>query len=313
VCTVTNADGSTYEYATPGFVEVAPSPNKTWMRSPMEHRILPVPDEVARKLHETRRSSEEPAPKRRRLEAKASAEVPTGRSPAGRGPRGLRPLVWRACVEPNMPCLAKMGFDAARMFDVHEYGAAGANMAGAGYVNGVVQFKLRCGPCPLCAKPDGHQNAYWLGVRADGSRRVMNHSRSCAPGGRRVAVLVPWTAAGRARWVEQARRAGAPVNCADAARLSPSFAEARFAFLLRGCLYVCKAPSLFYVVQLGLPARYGYPSIGQTAEPWLEALPKPFGALPLDLGALRRLLRAGAAPPPHPESAGDGSGAPPSP
>ena len=291
--TVTRPDGTTYEYATPGFVEVAPTKNKTWLRSPTEHAILAVPDEVARKLSETRGTKTAASRAARAPRGKPAHDEPAAKRHCPGGAAAL----WKPCVDLNAPCLTRMGFDAVKVFDAHEYPAAGASMQAAGYVNGVVQFKLAAGtPCPLCAKPDGHANAYWLGVRADGSRRVLNHSQSCQPGGRRVAVLVPWTAAGRARWAAAARSAGEEVpDCAvsELARLCPAlFGGARHAYRLRGRLVVCVGPSSFVVVPLTLPDCYGYPCVQRTSEPWVEQAPPAAQLLSVPLSALLRLLRA---------------------
>ena len=165
--------GQTKTYYTPGFCAVYPSPNKTWIRSPFEHVIRDVPDDLARRLLAERGGKPVPltGEGKRRREFTVVEELTATKTKA----------FWRAC-ELDVPCLVAMGFRRDLFLTLYEYEATKTRTEG-GYVGGtVLEFQMKKGfPCPLCGKSEGHSNSFWVAHLPDGSRKIKNMSPTCFP------------------------------------------------------------------------------------------------------------------------------------
>ena len=179
------ADGTVSVYHTPGFLSVPPSKHKVWVRSPFDHAIQPIPDALVDALVQAKANSWSKqtaagtGTKRKRTTTEGTANA--GVAPAPPPVESTTALTttslpfWRPRFDLLKPLLVKAGFDERAITGVCEYSSLNANMASAGYVNGIVQFKYAT-KCPVCGK-DKHDNSFWVGVRADGS--VRTRSTTC--------------------------------------------------------------------------------------------------------------------------------------
>jgi hypothetical protein len=256
----------TCEYHTPGFCATFPSANKVWMNSPHNVALLPMPDDLLRLLHHERHASDPVVP--RAVAPSAPRQLPVSSV-----------SFWRPCML-DEPCLTAMGFPRDKMRDIFEYASMNDNMTRAGYVNGTMQFKLVAGTkCPLCAKPDGHGNSYWVGHMKDGTRRTLNHTSSCTPNGRRSAVLVPWTTEGVTRWLSAMRSEGTAASSQIMEAFENAynwFTRPREGFFYKSSLvFVCNEG--YGIVQYALNKLIGgFPRAGLAAMPWIDELPDPW-------------------------------------
>jgi len=305
-------DGSTKTYYTPGMVAVYPSANKTWVRSPVDHPLMPVPDDLVRRLHAERNAArpDKPAPRakgapRASKAAKTAAGASPGAASAAKAAPPASPAVvpgprlpfWRPCAL-DLINLEPMGFTRSKVYEVVVYPTMNARMEAAGYCGGIVQFKMPKGtPCPLCRKPEGHDNAYWLGKKPGGVLRVRSMSDACFPGrlvnGRwqkgalRVGVDVEWTEEGKKAWREAMRAFSTPASERAVAMLAaayPYFAEPRDAFFFehrrlvltceRGVAVICYGPRETAAAGVALAALTDAP----WDEPLAGAWPIPFPA-----------------------------------
>jgi hypothetical protein len=197
-----------------------------------------------------------------------------------------------------------MGFPLTKVFEVVEYDTMNSHMVSSGYVGGLMQFKLAKGTaCPLCRKGDGHTNAYWLGKKADGSRRVKSMSDGCFPGyvsnaGRWVAgtmrsVEVPWTSAGLAGWLADMRRRGTPASeaaVAELARAYPYFPNPCDVFFYEQRRLVLRCDKGLAVVLYGPreTGTNGCAVASLTDAPWAETV-RPSWPVPLPASFFEKL------------------------
>jgi len=199
-------DGTFQMYYTPGFLSVPPSKNKTWVRSPFEHEIQPVPRIILDYVVDCKAKAWKPTGatgKRKRSESLTNKETAVVTTAAASETQIVSTTnstalpFWRPRMDLMKPDLSKLGFDVKRIFSVCEYSSLNANMLSANYVNGILQFKYD-GPCPLCGKKPKHDNSFWLGFKADGSRRT--RAPTCL---KDFAAEVPWTKSGLNVWLKE--------------------------------------------------------------------------------------------------------------
>ena len=308
------ADGSTYTYYTPGFCAVYPSPNKSWLRSPFEHALLPLPDALARRLHAERHENAGARKAGAPLPPPSSTPLP----PPFQVPRGQRPFWGPSRLD--LADLAPLGFPPGKFVDVYEYDSMNARTRAAGYVGDrTLQFRVEKGvPCPLCRKEEGHDNAYNILSKADGARVVKSTSPACFPRlfraldgtmhlsreqGRyaRLAVDVPWTEAGLAGWLQAMRAASTPVGAETLRRFTAAydyFTGAHDAFLWRRRRLVLLCDQGVAAVDFSMPASRGGAAVAAlTPHPWLDELPGAWG-VPVGLKFFEKLFFGGVAPAP---------------
>lgn len=278
-------DGQPVLYFTPGFCAVFPSSNKVWVRSPFLFEggveMQPVPDAFARWLHAKRASAAGPAkPPATKKRAASSAAKPEQEA--------KRPVALREFYRPcrlHFPCLAKMGFKTALLYDIKENLAMNERTRDAGYEGTIMWLRYPDGlQCPLCGKPDGHLNEFWIGHMPDGSRHIKNYSENCKPpfrtssgkllpGNYHKSVEIPWSAAGLRGWLAAMRDQGVRLSPAALARLADqvqAFGEPRNAFVYKGELLVFETDAGPVAVGFGLRlASCGWPRAGLTKTPWL--------------------------------------------
>lgn len=268
-------DGSFVTYYTPGYISVPPSPNKVWVRSIIDHPIIDIPDELVRRIRAEKNDSWREAPK---LGTSKAAKVSRAPRSANKGGEG-QPF-WRPQVELNKHCLRAFGFPFSRMTVITEYKSMNSFMERAGYINGVAEFQLKIGsPCPICKKPEGHKNSYWLGIRADGSRRISNYNPTCMRKTDRFksAITIPWTPKGAEAWVAAFYATGKPVPPTFLAFIfqelpEHSYPNPRDAIFVHGKTMVFKIGEADFVeisFKLGTLIR-GWPAVRKTTRPWIS-------------------------------------------
>jgi len=283
-------DGSTSTYYTPGFCAVYPSPNKSWVRSPFEYVLQPLPDALARRLHAERHENAGP-----RTGPVRPASTPPLPAPAAFSTPAGDESFWGPC-RLDLVDLGAMGFPLDKLIEVATFYSLNARTREAGYVgNRTLQFKVLKGvACPLCRKQEGHDNSYNLLSRADGTRVVKSTSPACFPRlyqardgtmhlsrepGRyaRTPVTIPWTEAGLAGWLAAMRDASEPVRDEALQRFTSVynyFTNPRDAFLWQRKRLVLLCDQGVAAVDFSLPASRGGAAVATlTRMPWLEELP----------------------------------------
>ena len=194
VRTITTGDGTSagYTYATPGNVAVFPSANKFWVRLPEE--LPEVPDKVVDWVFSLSVIPVKKGAKRSKVVTEEAASEAVGQEVAVVNLGGWTPTPSR-----DLACLRALGFsdvsDSVCKPYLRTY--SGEEHIKTEWASGCYQFHSEVAPCPMCAKPEGHQNNhYFVLYSADGDRYVLNFSSSCVRGGRRI----DWTREGRSAW-----------------------------------------------------------------------------------------------------------------
>ena len=192
---VINVDGATtgVKYATPGNVAVFPSANKFWVRLP--DALPDVPDKVVDWVFSLSGVTVKKGAKRSKVVKEEEAASET----VGQEVAVVNLGVWTPTPRHDLACLRALGFS-----DVLDGGCkpylrtySGEEHIKTEWASGCYQFHSEVAPCPMCAKPEGHQkNHYFVLYSADGDRYVLNFSSSCVRGGRRI----DWTSEGRSAW-----------------------------------------------------------------------------------------------------------------
>ena len=189
----TDSAATGFKYATPGNLVAFPSANKFWVRLPDE--VPDVPDKVVDWVFSLSGVTA------RKKGAKRSKVVKED-SPSGDEDEPevavLNLGVWTPTPRHDLACLRALGFsdvlDSSCKPYVRTYSGEEHKSE---WALGCYQFHSEVAPCPMCAKPEGHQkNHYFVLYSADGDRYVLNFSSSCVRGGRRI----EWTSEGRSAW-----------------------------------------------------------------------------------------------------------------
>jgi hypothetical protein len=292
------ADGSIQKYYTPGFLSVPPSPNKVWVRSPFTHTIAVVPDAVVLKLKSLRDSCSStagasvPRAPASRCESASKRSLPaiTGAAGGGSAEQPQRKF-WRANPElfrHDLAHMAKTSWD--KFFDTREYEEINDLMLSRGYMTSIFWFKLPIGTaCFLCGKPNGHKNSFWVGVKADGSRRVSNYNPACIPSAHdvqtKLAITIPFTRFGMTnvhrKFAEHCTVRPTAEFVAYVAGELRHVAPAAFdtGFFFETSRLVLRQPHednvyLYAVIYFGLPhLRKGVPVCHLTHMPWVAEEP----------------------------------------
>jgi hypothetical protein len=303
---IVGADGQPAVYHTPGFCDVFPSPNKSWIRSVVECAPKPLPDALVRQLAEMRATVKPSTNKRKQVGEPRAPKKPKKELYYDAGTPFWRP------GDLDVPCLVAMGFPKGAILSsyVYEIGEDSKTRE-AGYVGSAIfQFLLQKGvPCPLCGKREGHDNAFWVGHLADGSRRVKSQSPVCKPfykhangktyeGQCKRSVEIPWTAAGKAGWLRAFRARGVPLSAAAVSRFAEvyqGFAAARDIVCIGGRLLVLTCdvdgkPATAVVCFGTKDAVHGYARAGYTDKPWIEPA-ADVRPIPVPISAFEELLR----------------------
>jgi len=257
--TTVTVDNAEHVYHTPGFCSTWPSANKSWINSPFDFVLQPLPESLLTRLLKLRNQNA----------SQRSAFTKPLRALRYRPPR-VESTFWRPRML-DCACLAAMGFPADDMQDVLEYETMNDDMKNARYVGGTMQFKLKEGvPCPLCFEPKGHHNSYWVGHMADGTRRIRSNSRSCTA----VAQMIPWTPAGQAAWMQDMRSIGTPASSRTMETFENQyswFTQARDGFFFERTTFVFASNQGYGVIRFGLNALVGgYPRARLTTMPWVD-------------------------------------------
>lgn len=229
------ADGSFYVYNTPGFLSVCPSLKKMWLTPPTSaDDILPIPDDVVRKILELRGMAPKPDAKIGEPTAKVARTRP---EPVQR-PLAVKPrpgYMFEPNLDWDMDCLAAMGFNQSQVAKSYSIEKPNERMREAGYINGMYQFLYSGKPCPLCHSEWGHINCYWVAVKPDGNRYIRQFSENCAlPGEVQHKCEIPWTSGGIAAYIDDMYKKGQPVAVDKLAVLGyPTFDGAKRAWMQR--------------------------------------------------------------------------------
>lgn len=208
-------DGSIQKYYTPGFLSVPPSPNKKWIRSPLTHDILVVPDAVVFRIRDEKARAYVPPTggRQQRSVVPRALPDPTATVPprppsaslhaSSGGASQTQKQFWRATPELFKHDLeAMMGrVKFSQFIGISEYDTLKDNMIERGYCGGVFWFRIPLGiPCFMCGKPAGHKNSFWICFKKDGSRRISNYNPACIPTNfdvhTKIAVTIPFTKTG---------------------------------------------------------------------------------------------------------------------
>lgn len=208
-------------------------------------------------------------------DAKPSGAKPRKRKPTDQLASG-RPF-WRPRIDLNKHNLAALKFPYARITNVMEMSSMNATSSKAGYQNGMAEFQLIKGkPCPICVtKEAGHNNGYWLAVKADGTQYVCCYSANCKPKGERYhrGLAIPWTPRGIEDWTEALYKSGRPCPDAFLGVLRDKyllFAGACDGVSLCDQRLVFKVGTTFVEIAYGFAtATHGWPRARFTALPWV--------------------------------------------
>lgn len=290
--TIRGPDGKPTVYHTPGFCDVFPSPNKTWVRHVIDCPPKPLPDALVRLLAELRATGEgQRAAGRAAAEATAGPGRPAKRARVEAPPGPGAVPFWRP-GELNVPCLVAMGFPRAAMSGAYVYHfSEDSKIFESGYVGGAVsRFQLQKGvPCPLCGTEVGHDNSFWVAHLPDGSRRIKSDSPICKPFWRgpdgtgrkqpglfKRSVELPWSASGLAGWVRAFKATGVALPAAAAERLAQAyqgFARVRDVACVGGRLLVLTydegdKPATAVIAFGPADARFGYACAARAERPW---------------------------------------------
>lgn len=211
-------DGSIQKYYTPGFLSVPPSPNKKWIRTPLTHDILIVPDAVVFRIRDEKAKAYAPPTGRQqrtvvpRALTDQTVTVPPRppsaslhASSGGSGPlQAQSKPFWRATPElfkHDLEAMMMGRVKFSQFIGISAYDTLKDSMVERGYTGGVFWFRIPLGiPCFMCGKPAGHKNSFWICFKKDGSRRISNYNPACMPTNfdvhTKTAVVIPFTKTG---------------------------------------------------------------------------------------------------------------------
>jgi hypothetical protein len=198
-------------------------------------------------------------------------------------------FVWKPVFERDQPCLRGMGFTAFE--DVSAFHSCNDKSKEKGYVCGGYQFRF-AGKCPCCGKPDGHaSNTYFVMYRANGSRRILNYSANCLPNEVHGMVELPWTDAGRAKWMAALQGNAAGFSQAQLDRLAavcPFVSSATSGWATKASVFLQMPFGEVCCISLKVQdSILGCASIRHTASPWSANAWSSPAALPVTCQCVR--------------------------